>query len=72
MCVVEGLQKTEGGGVAKQNQTSLIDIEKAYSNAINDANKEDIALSEKKKVIEQQLLAVKKKMQRIKENALSI
>jgi hypothetical protein len=50
----------------------LIDIEKAYSNAINDANKEDIALSEKKKVIEQQLLAVKKKMQRIKENALSI
>jgi hypothetical protein len=50
----------------------LIDIEKAYSNAINDANKEDIALSEKKKIIEQQLGAVKKKMNRIKENALSI
>ena len=52
MCVVEGLQKTEGSGASEQNQTSLIDIEKAYSNAINDANKEDIALSEKKKVIE--------------------
>lgn len=72
MCVVEGLQKTEGSGGSKQSQTSLIDIEKAYSNALNDANKEDIALSEKKKVIEGQLQAVKKKMSRIKENALSI
>lgn len=50
----------------------MIAIEKAYSNAYDDALKDDIQLNEKKKNIEQQLVHVKSKMNKIKENAVSI
>jgi hypothetical protein len=41
MCVVDGLQKVDSSST-KTNQSSLIAIEKAYSNAYDDAMKDDI------------------------------
>jgi len=41
MCVVDGLQKVDSSST-KTNQSSLIAIEKAYSNAHDDAMKDDI------------------------------
>lgn len=41
MCVVEGVQKLDSGS-AKTNQSALVAIEKAYSNAYDDAQKDDI------------------------------
>lgn len=50
----------------------MIAIEKAYSNAYDDAQKDDIQLNEKRKTIEQQLVHVKNKMNKVKENAKNI
>ena len=68
LCVVEGKHTSAD----KATKSQLISIEKAYSNAQDDALKEDLQLNTKKKTIEEQLLTVKKKMNRIKENAVSI
>lgn len=58
MCVVDGLQKVDSSNI-KHSQSSLISIDKAYSNAYDDALKDDIQLNEKKKTITQQLILVK-------------
>lgn len=50
MCVVEGLQKTTDEQLGfKANQNALVTIEKAYSNAFDDATKDDVQLNEKKR-----------------------
>jgi hypothetical protein len=67
-CVVSEVQKTEAGKI----NHSMIKIDRAYSIALDNASKDDDALVEKKKVIEERLAAVTKKMKRIKENATDI
>lgn len=50
----------------------MIKIDRAYSIATESAQNNDDALEEKKKVIEDRLQAVAKKMKRIKDNATDI
>lgn len=50
----------------------MIEIDKAYSIAQSSASNNDDALEEKKKVIEDRLAAVTKKMKKLKENTVQI
>ena len=48
----------------------MIEIDKAYSIACSSAHNNDDALEEKKKVIEDRLSEVTKKLKKLKENAI--
>lgn len=66
--MIKEVQKTESGKI----NHNMIEIEKAYSIACSSANNNDDALEEKKKVIEDRLSAVTKKMKKLKDNAVQI
>jgi len=50
----------------------MINIQKAYKDAVEEAENEDITLQKKKDVIEEHMDSVKGKMKQIKENANQI